>query len=97
LPSMIALTMITTGLLCALAVFWSLPAAFLSGTAAAAGIAWINSLGNLGGFFGPDLIGRIRTATDSSEMAFFALSALMLLGALVVVVMWQRTRDLPPP
>jgi len=91
LPSMIALTMITSGILCATAVFWSLPAAFLSGTAAAAGIAWINSLGNLGGFFGPDLIGRIRTATNSSEMAFFALSAIMLLGALVVVVMRQRT------
>ena len=91
LPSMIALTMITSGILCATAVFWSLPAAFLSGTAAAAGIAWINSLGNLGGFFGPDLIGRIRTATNSSEMAFFALSALMLLGALVVLVMRQRT------
>ncbi|MSQ98053.1 MAG: MFS transporter [Xanthomonadales bacterium] len=97
LPSMIALTMITSGLLSALAVFWSLPAAFLSGTAAAAGIAWINSVGNLGGFFGPDLIGRIRTATDSNEMAFFALSAILLLGALVVVVMWQKTRKLPPP
>jgi len=91
MPSMIALTMITCGLLSAIAVFWSLPAAFMSGTAAAAGIAWINSLGNLGGFFGPDLIGRIRTATDSNEMAFFALSALVLLGALVVVVMWQKT------
>lgn len=97
LPSMICLTMITCGLLSAIAVFWSLPAAFMSGTAAAAGIAWINSLGNLGGFFGPDLIGRIRTATDSNEMAFFALSALMLLGALVVLVMWQKTRKLSPP
>ena len=97
LPTMIALTMITSGLLSALAVFWSLPAAFLSGTAAAAGIAWINSLGNLGGFFGPDLIGRIRTATDSNEMAFFALSGILLLCALVVVVMRQKTRNLPPP
>ncbi len=97
IPSMIFLTMITSGLLSALAVFWSLPVAFLSGTAAAAGIAWINSVGNLGGFFGPDLIGRIRTATDSNEMAFFAMSALMLLGALVVVVMRQKTRDSLPP
>lgn len=93
LPSMLALTMITSGLLSATAVFWSLPAAFLSGTAAAAGIAWINSLGNLGGFFGPDLIGRIRTATDSNEMAFFALSAIMLLGALVVVVMRHKSQS----
>ena len=33
--------------------FWSMPSMFLTGTAAAAGIAWINSIGNLGGFFGP--------------------------------------------
>jgi nitrate/nitrite transporter NarK len=96
MPSMIALTMITSGILSAVAVFWSLPVAFLSGTATAAGIAWINSLGTLGGFFGPDLIGRIRTATDSNEMAFFALSAILLLGALVVVVLRQKARGLPP-
>ena len=63
LPSMIALTLVTAGILCWVVTFWSLPTAFLSGTAAAAGIAWINSIGNLGGHFGPDLIGRIRTAT----------------------------------
>jgi MFS transporter, ACS family, tartrate transporter len=97
MPSMVALTMITCGLLSAVAVFWSLPVAFLSGTAAAAGIAWINSLGNLGGFFGPDLIGRIRTATDSHEMAFFVLSGILLLGALVVVVLRHKAGELPPP
>ena len=37
--------------------FWSPPTMFLTGGAAAAGIAWINSLGNLGGFFGPSLVG----------------------------------------
>jgi len=51
---------VTVGILSWVATFWSLPTAFLSGTAAAAGIAWINSVGNLGGHFGPDLIGRIR-------------------------------------
>ena len=60
--SMSALSMVTVGTLCWVATFWSLPTAFLSGTAAAAGIAWINSVGNLGGYFGPDLIGRIRDA-----------------------------------
>jgi len=39
---------VTSGILCWVATFWSLPTAFLSGTAAAAGIAWINSVGNLG-------------------------------------------------
>ena len=48
--SMIALTLITMGWAGAVCTFWSLPTAFLSGTAAAAGIAWINSVGNLGGY-----------------------------------------------
>ena len=67
IPSMIALTLVTCGQLAWVVTFWSLPTAFLSGTAAAAGIAWINSVGNLGGHFGPDLIGRIRTATGGAS------------------------------
>ena len=86
IPSMIALTLVTCGQLAWVATFWSLPTAFLSGTAAAAGIAWINSVGNLGGHFGPDLIGRIRTATGgASEAAFFSLAAVALLGALIIL------------
>jgi len=73
-------------------VFWSLPAAFLSGTAAAAGIAWINSLGNLGGYVGPEVLGRVRTATDSSEAAFFALCAMVLLGAATLLIMRHKNR-----
>ena len=46
--------------------FWSLPTAMLSGTAAAGGIALINALGNLGGFFGPYLFGLIKDATGGS-------------------------------
>jgi D-galactonate transporter len=86
-PSIIALTLVTAGLLSTVAIFWSLPTAFLSGTAAAAGIAWINSVGNLGGYFGPDMIGRIRTSTGSTEAAFFALAAIAVLGAVVVLSM----------
>jgi len=87
LASMIFLTMVTAGLLSLIAVFWSIPAGFLSGTAAAAGIAWINSVGCLGGFIGPDLIGRVRTATDSSELAFLMLTGMMVLGAITLVLM----------
>ncbi|HWA01163.1 MAG TPA: MFS transporter [Caulobacterales bacterium] len=83
--AMIALSLVTVGISSYVVVFWSLPTAFLSGAAAAAGIAWINSLGNLGGYFGPDLIGRVRTASGgSSEAAFLALAAFALLGALIV-------------
>jgi len=88
IPSIIALTMVTTGLLCWVATFWSLPTAFLSGTAAAAGIAWINSVGNLGGHFGPDLIGRIRAASGgANEVAFYALAAVAALGVVIVVLL----------
>ncbi|MEO8163810.1 MAG: MFS transporter [Betaproteobacteria bacterium] len=88
IPSIIALSLVTVGILSWVATFWSLPTAFLSGTAAAAGIAWINSVGNLGGHFGPDLIGRIRTATGgASEAAFFALAGVAFLGALIVLLL----------
>jgi D-galactonate transporter len=87
-PSIIALSLVTVGLLAWVATFWALPTSFLSGTAAAAGIAWINSVGNLGGQFGPALIGRIRQATGgSSEAAFYTLAAVALLGAIIIIVL----------
>ena len=87
-PAMAGLSMVTVGLLSWVATFWSLPTAFLSGTAAAAGIAWINSVGNLGGHFGPDLIGRIRMATGgASEAAFYTLAAVALLGAIITIAL----------
>jgi MFS transporter, ACS family, tartrate transporter len=89
--SIAALTMVTVGVLSSLATFWSIPTAFLSGTAAAAGIAWINSVGNLGGHVGPDLIGRVRTISGgSSDAAFLALAGLALVGALTVVAIKRR-------
>jgi nitrate/nitrite transporter NarK len=87
IPSIIALTLVTSGILSFVATFWSLPTAFLSGTAAAAGIAWINSVGNLGGHFGPDLIGRIRTLTNSTEAAFYALAAIAVLGSAIILLL----------
>jgi len=90
----VALSLVTVGLLAWVATFWSLPTSFLSGTAAAAGIAWINSVGNLGGHFGPDLIGRIRTATGgASEAAFFTLAAVALLGAVITILLPRTERN----
>ncbi|MEO8158083.1 MAG: MFS transporter [Betaproteobacteria bacterium] len=91
--SMFALTLVTIGWGAYVVTFWSLPTAFLTGTAAAAGIALINSVGNLGGYFGPDMIGRIRTATGGdSAAAFYALAAFALLGALVILFL-PRTEN----
>lgn len=93
--SIIGLTLITVGWAGCVVTFWSLPTAFLTGTAAAAGIAWINSVGNLGGYFGPEIIGRIRTAAGgAAEAAFFALAGLALLGA-VIVLLLPKTQHTP--
>jgi MFS family permease len=81
----ICLTVITSGILCWVSTFWSLPTAFLSGTAAAAGIAWINSVGNLGGYVGPMAIGWVRDTYKNTDYAFYLLTAFAVLGALIVI------------
>jgi sugar phosphate permease len=73
-----ALTFAFMALKCTIAPFWAMTTTFLSGTAAAGGIALINSVGNLGGFFGPYFVGLIKDATGSNVMAI-----LMLGGALL--------------
>lgn len=90
--SLVALSLVAAGTLASMSTFWSIPTAFLRGTAAAAGIAWINSIGNLGGHFGPDLIGRVRMATGSSAAAFLALAALAVTGAVVTAFVARGTR-----
>jgi sugar phosphate permease len=91
--SIFALTLITIGWAAFVCTFWSLPTAFLTGTAAAAGIALINSVGNLGGYFGPDMIGRIRTATGGdSQAAFYTLAAVALIGALIILYLPRTER-----
>ena len=60
-----AFSVAIAGVMAARPPFWTLPTEFLSGSKAAAGIAAINSIGNLGGFFGPTLIGYAREATGS--------------------------------
>ena len=68
-------------------VFWALPTAFLSGAGAAAGIAAINSIGTLGGYFGPSIFGQLRdwTGTDLAGLTF--LSACPIIGIVLVLVL----------
>ena len=54
-----------TGMLCMMGPYWSLATSFLSGTAAAGGIALINTIANAGGVLSPSLMGWLRTATGS--------------------------------
>jgi ACS family tartrate transporter-like MFS transporter len=63
--------------------FFAMPPMFLSGTALAAGIAWINSIGNIGGFFGPWWIGIMKDATGSFAGGLYGLAVLSLVSAVV--------------
>lgn len=83
--TMIALTVAAIGVFCTFSLFWTLPTAFLSGASAAAGIALINSIGNLAGFGGPYLIGWFKDQTGGTAMGLLALSLLPLVSALLVL------------
>src|SRR5205085_10358464 len=63
--------------------FFAMPSMFLSGTALAAGYAWINSIGNLGGFFGPWWIGVMKDLTGSYAGGLYGLALLSFVSAVV--------------
>ena len=83
---LVAITFAVIAIMCGQSTFWTLPTAILSGSAAAAGIAFINSVGNLGGYVGPFIIGKIRDATGSMTLALLALSAGCLMAGLLVLL-----------
>ncbi|MEK6422721.1 MAG: MFS transporter [Burkholderia gladioli] len=83
--AMVGLTLATIGILTTLPLFWSLPTAFLGGTAAAAGIALVNSIGNLAGFLSPYMIGWLKQATGSNSAGMVMLAAFLVLGGLLAL------------
>jgi nitrate/nitrite transporter NarK len=74
----------------ALPVSWSTPTSILGGAAAAAGIAMINSIGNLAGFLIPFAIGVIKDATHSTDLGLYMLAALMVIGGLAELALPKR-------
>ncbi|MDB5298663.1 MAG: major facilitator superfamily 1 [Phycisphaerales bacterium] len=80
-----ALSVAALGIWSAFGPFWSMPSAFLAGTGAAAGIALVNSVGNLGGFVGPSLFGLIKQHTGGFAGALFTLSAVLAAGGVLVL------------
>jgi len=67
--------------------FWAMPPQLLGGTAAAAGIALINAIGNLGGFVGPALVGTLHDVTGGYSGALLALSGALVIEALLVLAL----------
>lgn len=83
----VALCLAVMGVYGAFPVFWTLPTAFLTGTAAAAGIALINSVGNLAGYFGPQVVASLAPDGRDFGRALFALGLSMLTPAVVVLAL----------
>jgi MFS family permease len=73
--------------------FWPLPSMFLTGSAAAGGIALINSIGNLGGFAGPYIVGWAKDVTNSFEGGLYALAALAAAAALLSLIIVKRNPE----
>src|SRR5204863_9098033 len=81
-----ALSLAAAGIWGTLGPFWAMSSESLAGTGAAAGIALINSVGNLGGFAGPYLIGWVRTHTNSFTWGLVVLALILIGGAVVTLV-----------
>ncbi|MEK1854470.1 MAG: MFS transporter [Phyllobacterium sp.] len=82
-----ALALVNIGVSSSKPPLWSMPTIFLSGPAAAAGIATINSLGNLGGFVGPSMIGWIKDLTGSFQGGLYFVAGLLILSAVVTLLL----------
>jgi ACS family tartrate transporter-like MFS transporter len=92
--ALMSLMIALVGLKSAMGPFWALSTTFLSGTAAAGGIALINSVGNLGGFVGPTLVGVINDWTGSIVMSLWILGgALLLMGILILTIKRVHLKD----
>lgn len=92
--AVLGLALASTGMKSMLPTFWTLPTAFLSGTGAAAGIALINSVANLGGLVGPIAIGRIKDDTGSFTIGLLVIAVLLAAGgALVLTVRHDSTLE----
>lgn len=80
------LTLATIGIYTAYVVFWSIPTAYLRGTAAAGGIAMINSIGLLGGFVSPSLIGWLKAETGTLQSGLLAMALMLLAGGASILL-----------
>jgi ACS family tartrate transporter-like MFS transporter len=76
--------------------FWPMPSLFLTGGAAAVGMALINSIGNLGGYVGPFIVGWIKDSTKSFEMALYFLAACAFASAAITFLALRTTEGRGP-
>jgi ACS family tartrate transporter-like MFS transporter len=91
--ALIGMSAATVGIYGSRAAFWPIPSIFLTGTAAAGAIALINATGNLGGYFGPFIVGWIKDSTGSFEAGLYFLAACSLACALITLVAARAAGD----
>jgi ACS family tartrate transporter-like MFS transporter len=91
IPVILALTIVNIGVNSNKGPVWAMPSLFLSGASAAAGIALINSMGNLGGFIGPVLVGWLKDRWGSYAGGLYVVGGMCALSAVVVVALARQT------
>lgn len=89
--SFFCLTVALVGITAARAVFWTIPARFLTGQAAAGGLAFINSVGTIGGFVGPAVVGWLKEPTGSFSAGMAGMAGFLLLSALLAMCLRRFT------
>jgi nitrate/nitrite transporter NarK len=90
------LALMTAGIMSSMSTFWALPTGILSGPAAAVGIAWINSIGNLGGFVSPYVVGSIRDKTSNPVYPALVVATACFIAALLVLVVTRKQNRWQP-
>ncbi len=89
--AIIFLSVGTLGVIGSMPLFWPLPSAFLAGTAAAAGIGIVNSVGNLGGYFGPNIPVWAKHFSSDPSAALYVIAGILLIGAGLTYFFIPRT------
>jgi ACS family tartrate transporter-like MFS transporter len=93
----LALVVVNIGISAAKAPLWAMPSMFLSGSGAAAGIAMINSVGNLGGFVGPFAIGWLKDVTGGYSAGLYVVGATLAVSAVVTLLLSRQSKQTPVP
>ena len=92
--AMTAMTFVAIGMYGAQPTFWAMPTGYLTGVAAAGGIAFINSVGNLGGFIGPFAVGWLKDNAGGFQAGLTFLAACLLIGSIVALIVGRKVERL---
>jgi len=94
--SLIFLSVGTLGVIGSMPLFWPIPSAFLTGTAAAAGIGLVNSVGNLGGYVGPNVAIWVKPFSADPSAALYAIAVILLIGAAITLLFIPKSVNARP-